>query len=161
MNHESRVWQILEETRVGMLTTRFDGGMRARPLEARPDRKSGVIYFIIDERGLKDDEIEACPDVCFVVVNARDKAYLSITGEARIRRAPMLAAKFWKKTDDIWWPGGPQDEHVCVLCVEPHLAEMWDGPADPRVAKHEFAKARATGRKPDLGENRKVAVDLH
>ena len=160
MDHESRVWDILEQTSVGMLTTQFESGMRARPLDARPDRKSGVIYFVTDVRGLKDDEIEARPDVCFVVINARDKAYLSIVARAHVLRTPMLAAKIWKRADDFWWPAGPQDQHVRVLCLEPQLAELWDGPASSTVAKHEFAKARATGEKPTLGENRKVTVHM-
>lgn len=161
MDHESRVWEILEQTGVGMLTTQFGGGMRARPLDARPDRESGVIYFVIDVRGLKDDEIEASPDVCLVVVNVRDSAYLSITGRAQVLRTPTLAAKIWKKTDDVWWPDGPQDKHVRVLSLEPHLAELWDGPASAAIAKHEFARARATGEKPNLGENRKATVDMN
>lgn len=160
MSHESRVWDILEQTGVGMLTTQFGGGMRARPLDARPDRDAGVIRFVIDTRGLKDDEIEACPDVCFIVIDARDKAYLSITGRAEIVDVPLVAVRIWKKSDDVWWPDGPKDTHVRVLSLEPHLAELWDGPASSAVAKHEFEKARATGEKPNLGENRKVAVDM-
>ena len=35
-----------------------------------------------------------------------------------------------------------------------------DGPASKAVARHEFAKARATGGKPNLGEKRKVRVDM-
>jgi hypothetical protein len=37
---------------------------------------------------------------------------------------------------------------------------MWDGPADSAVAAHEFAKARMTGERSDLGENRKVSADM-
>jgi hypothetical protein len=33
-----RVWDIIEKVSVCMLTTTFAGGLRARPLEARPDR---------------------------------------------------------------------------------------------------------------------------
>ena len=53
MEQRQRVWDIVEATGVGMLTTQFPRGLRARPLEARPDRDHGVIYFIIDARGLK------------------------------------------------------------------------------------------------------------
>jgi hypothetical protein len=49
---------------------------------------------------------------------------------------------------------------VRVLRVEPSRAELWDGPASRLVAAFEFAKARVTGEKPNLGENRKVTVDL-
>ncbi|HXD45754.1 MAG TPA: pyridoxamine 5'-phosphate oxidase family protein [Pseudolabrys sp.] len=160
MDHETRIWNLIEQTGAGMLTTRFDGGLRARPLEPRPDRDGGVIYFITDVRGLKDDEIEADGHVCFTMINADDKAYLSLTASAEVLRDPLLAARFWKKTDDVWWPGGPEDKHVRVLKLEPVRAELWDGPASSLVAAFEFAKARATGEKPNLGENRKISVDL-
>jgi general stress protein 26 len=160
MDHERRVWELIKQTGVGMLTTRFAGGLRARPLDARPDPNAGAIFFVVDVRGLKDDEIEDCPDVCFTLTNAAAKAYVSITGRAEVLRDSTLAAKFWKKADDVWWPDGPQDRHVRVLRLDPHMAEMWDGPASSAVAKYEFAKARATGEEPNLGENRKVKVEL-
>jgi|SRR6185369_7647200 len=159
-HHEERIWDILEKTGVGMLTTQFGGGMRARPLEARPDRDAGLIQFVTDVRGLKDDEIAASPDVCFTVIDDNDQAYLSITGRAEVVRDPVLAAKIWKRTDDVWWPKGADDRNVRVLRIVPALAELWDGPASATVAAFEFAKARATGQKPNLGENRKVRVDM-
>ena len=54
-------------------------------------------------------------------------------------------------------PGGPKpagDEGG------PERAEMWDGPASSEVAAFEFAKARLTGTKPNLGEKRKVTVEI-
>ena len=159
-DQKQRVWDVLEGHSIGMLTTRFAGGMRARPVDARPDRKAGVILFITDVRGLKDDEIEATPDICFTVANDKESAYLSISGRASVARDSITAAKIWKKTDDVWWPGGPEDKNVRVLRVEPRLAELWDGPAWKVVAMFEFAKARLTGEKPNLGENRKVTVRM-
>ena len=47
----SRVWDIIEQAGVGMLTTRFGGGLRARPLEPRPDRDEGIVWFVTDVRG--------------------------------------------------------------------------------------------------------------
>src|SRR5207237_414014 len=88
----------LDANSVGMLTTQFSGGLRARPLDARPDRESGAIHFITDVRGHKDDEIEAKPDVCFVAVVPKDNAYLSITGRASAKRDPAKARQI------RWWP---------------------------------------------------------
>jgi general stress protein 26 len=98
--------------------------------------------------------------VGFTLVNAKDKAYLSITGRACVLRDALLAAKHWKSTDDVWWPDGPDDEHVRVIRLDPARAELWDGPASSAVARYEFIKARLTGEPPDLGENRKIAVDM-
>jgi general stress protein 26 len=154
-----RVWDIIEKVGVCMLTTRFAGGLRARPLEARPDRESGLIWFVTDLRSAKDNEIEATQDVCLVFIDAKEKAYLSLTGRAEVLRDSGKAAEIWKKTDDAWWDG-PRDPDVCVLRVAPLTAELWDGPASAAVAAYEFAKARLTGEKPNLGENRKVVVQL-
>ncbi|HVV81155.1 MAG TPA: pyridoxamine 5'-phosphate oxidase family protein [Pseudolabrys sp.] len=157
---EARVWDILEKSTVGMLTTHGAQGLRARPLDARPDRNAGVIQFVTDVRGIKDDEIEADARVCFTVIDTGENAYLSITGRASVTDDNITAAKIWKKTDDVWWPDGPRDRNVRVLTIEPIKAELWDGPASKLVAAYEFAKARLTGTKPDLGENRKATVPL-
>jgi general stress protein 26 len=56
----------------------------------------------------------------------------------------------WRKTDSVWWPGGPHDPAVCLLRIEPLTAELWDGPASIAVAAFEFAKAKLTGRSRNL-----------
>ena len=155
-----RVWDIIEKAGVGMLTTRFPGGLRARPLEPRPDREAGIIRFVTDVRGAKDDEIATVPDACLILIEPTEKAYLSLTGRAVLIEDRGLARRIWKKTDDVWWPGGPDDPNVRVLEFDPTLAELWDGPASSAVAAFEFTKARITGDKPNLGENRKVIVGM-
>jgi general stress protein 26 len=146
-----RVWDVIEKVGVGMLMTSFAGGRRARPLEARPDRANGLIWFC-DRRSGKEHEIEAEGDVGLVFIDIDDKAYLSITARAEVQRDPAKAADIWKTTDTAWW-GGPDDPNVCVLRVRPLIAELWDGPASKAVAAFEFAKARLTGQTPNLGEN--------
>jgi general stress protein 26 len=162
-DHETnteRVWEIVKKTGICMMTTRFEGGLRARPLEARPDRDAGVIWFLTDVRGLKDDEIEANPEVCLTFVYPKEKVYLSITGEASVNRDPERAKALWNEEQQAWWPGGPEDPNVLVMRVELKRAEMWDGPASSAVATFEFTKARLTGTKPNLGEKRKISVEL-
>ena len=161
----ARIWDIVEKVGVCMLTTRFGGGagaesgLRARPLEARPDRAAGLIFFVTDLRSGKEHEIEAEHDVCLVFIDHKDKAYLSISARAEVLNDHAKTAEIWKSTDNMWWQG-PDDPNVCVLRVQPLTAELWDGPASKAVAIYEFAKARLTGEKPNLGENRKVTVKM-
>jgi general stress protein 26 len=154
-----RVWDIIKTVGVGMLTTRYTGGLRARPLEARPDRDAGIIWFLTDVRSAKDDEIEATPDIGLVFIDHKDKAYLSITGRAEMLRDHNKAMEIWKDTDAAWWEGA-DDPNLRVIRVKPQTAELWDGPASSAVAAFEFAKAVVTGKEPDLGENRKVTVEM-
>jgi pyridoxamine 5'-phosphate oxidase like protein len=76
-----------------------------------------------------------------------------------VLRDHAKAAEIWKRTDNVSWRG-PDDPDVCVLRVTPLTAELWDGPASKTAAIFEFAKARLTGAKPKLGENRKVTVRM-
>ena len=148
-NHISRAWDIIEKAPIGMLTTQFADGLRARPLEARADRDAGLIWFVTDVRGAKDDEINADQDVGLVFIDEDSRAYLSITGRAFVIRDTAKTKEIWKKTDDIWLPGGPDDPNVRVLRIEPITAELWDGPSSATLAAFKFAKTRL-----GLGENR-------
>jgi general stress protein 26 len=158
-SHFDRVWDVIERVGVCMLTTQSEGGLRARPVEARPDRAAGMIWFITDWRSGKEREIEAEHDVGLVFIDADAKAYLSITARGEPRRDPAKAAEIWKATDAMWWQG-PEDPNVCVLRVTPLTAELWDGPASKTVAVFELVKSKLTGAKPNLGENRKVTVRM-
>jgi general stress protein 26 len=155
-----RVWDIIEKVGVCMLTTRFGGGLRARPLEARPDRDAGLIFFVTDIHSAKEQEIEAAPDVGVAFIDSSDKAYLSLSGHACVTREADKTKAAWRKTDEVWWPGGPNSPDVCLLRIEPVTAELWDGPASTTVTTFEFVKAKVTGKEPNLGENRKVTVKM-
>jgi general stress protein 26 len=154
-----RVWDIIEKIGVGMLTTRCPAGLRGRPLDARPDRDAAVIWFLTDARSGKDPEIEAEPDIGLVFIDPEERIYLSVTARAYLEHDATRARKIWKPTDRMWWEG-PGDPNLRVLRVEPHLAELWDGPASTAAVVYEIAKSRITGKKPNLGENRKATIKL-
>jgi general stress protein 26 len=157
----TRIWDIVEKAGVCMMTTRFSGGLRARPLEARADRDEGTIWFLTDQRAAKDDEIEAFPYICLIFIYAKEKVYLSMSGQASVARDTNRARRLWNEEQQAWWPGGPSDPNVLVIKFKPDRAEIWNGPASSAVASCEFAKARTTGRKPNLGEKRKSIVKLN
>ena len=150
-DHLDQVWDIIEGVGVCVLTTRFAGGLRARPLEARPDRTAGIIWFVTDLRSSKEHEIESEHDVGLVFVDAKANAYLSITARADVRRDPAKAAEIWKATDDMWWQGS-DDPNVCVLRVRPltrnygmdRRARLW--PRSSSSRRNSPAKSRTSAR---------------
>ena len=161
-----RVWDIIEKVGVCMLTTQFAGGLRARPIEARPDRDAGLIFFVTDVHSAKEDEIEAAPDVGLVFIDPKDKAYLSITGRARVMRDAAKTKVFWRKTDEFWWPGGPTDSDVCLLRIEPLTAEFvgWTGERCScrlRVRQGEVDWGGAEARREPQGDSRDVSARSH
>jgi general stress protein 26 len=63
-----RVWEVIERARVCMMATHFSDGLRVRSMEALPERDGNVIWFLTDRRGLKDDEVEVCPEIYLTFV---------------------------------------------------------------------------------------------
>lgn len=157
---EVRAWNVMDKTDNCVMVTQFEGGLRGRPMQARPNREEGLIWFLTDVRAAKDDEIDASPNICLVFIDPKENVYLSVSGRAEVTDDREKARELWDDEQQVWWPGGPEDPNVRVVCVVPELLEFWDGPADPTVARREFRRAMKTGEKPDLGEQRKKAVDL-
>ena len=153
-----RVWEIMEDISVCMVTTHAGGRMRSRPMHAIADRDENTVYFITDTRGAKDDEIAAAPDVCLAFADIGDNTYLSITGTAEMVRDPDKAEELWSTEAQAWWPRGPRDPSVRVLRVDPEQAEYWDTRGNSITVALKLMAARMTGRQPDLGANRKVDV---
>jgi hypothetical protein len=115
----------MESVGVCMLTTRFAGGLRARPLESRPDRDAGIIWFMTDLHSAKEYEIETENDVGLAFIDAKANGYLSITARAEVRHDHAKATEIWKPTDNMWFLPQPS----AGFTAAPHL----QAPQEPRA----------------------------
>jgi general stress protein 26 len=154
-----RVWAIIERVGVCMLTTHGPQGLRARPLQARPDRSSGLIWFVTDLRSGKGHEIHSDHEIGLVFIDSTANAYLSVTASANVLVDRAVAASIWQTTDNMWWEG-PDDPNAGLLRVIPRTAELWDGPSSKTLTVFEFLKSQIIGTEPNLGENRKRTVNM-
>src|SRR5579864_7367413 len=152
------VWDMAEAIKTCMLTTVSDGRLRVRPMHALPDREEGHFWFVTDHRGAKEDEIRAAPEVCLAFADTRSNIYLSMTGRATMSRDADKARELWSTEAEAWWPKGPSDPDVRVLCVVPDNAEYWDARGNSIIVTLKLAAARLSGNPPDLGENKKVQL---
>jgi general stress protein 26 len=152
------VWDMAEAIKTCMLTTVSADRLRSRPMHALPDRDDGRLWFVTDQRGAKDDEISAAPEVCLAFADTRSNTYLSMTGRATMWRDADKARELWSTEAQAWWPKGPSDPNVRVLCVVPDSAEYWDTRDNSIIVALKLAAARLSGNPPDLGENKKVQL---
>jgi general stress protein 26 len=153
-----RVWEIAEKVTTCMLTTHAAGRMRSRPMHAMPDRAEGCLWFVTDDRGAKEDEIAAAPDVCLAFADNGSHTYLSLTGSAEMSRDAAKARELWSSEAQAWWPNGPTDPDVRLLRVVPDSAEFWDTRGNSITVALKLAAARLSGKAPDLGEAKKVRL---
>ena len=152
------VWDIAESIRICMLKTGALGRLRSRPMHAVPDRDQGCLWFITDQRGAKDEEIQAAPEVCLAFADTHPNTYLSMTGRAEMLSDSSKARDLWSAEAQAWWPNGPADPDVRVLHVIPENAEYWDTRGNSIVVALKLVAARLSGNPPDLGENKKVPL---
>jgi general stress protein 26 len=127
-----------------MLTTHGPQGLRARPLQARPDRSSGLIWFVTDLRSGKEPKFSATM-IGLVFIDSTENAYLSVTASAKVLRDRAVPASIWQVTDNMWWDG-PDDPNAGLLRVTPRTAELWDGPSSKMVTVFEFLNRRSLAR---------------
>ncbi len=148
------IWDLAKSIDFCMFVTWDGKAQRARPLSARPDRDAGVIRFLTDVSGEKDEQIERFPIVTLAFADIRAHDYVTITGHATVSDDRATIAELWTAADKAWWDG-PDDPSIRLVTVEPGEAELWKGP-NRLIAGAKMLTAAMTGAKLDFGENKKV-----
>ena len=156
-NDVERVWELMESIRICMLASLDGEKIRARPMGAYPRKDEGVVYFLTDARGHKEEEIERDENVCLIFSKPKEGKYLTVTGRGRVSNNRALIHDLWNTPAEAWW-NGPDDPSIRLLEVTPDDAQFWEGPHG-LVATVQMVLAAATSAPPVMGDQRKV--DLH
>jgi general stress protein 26 len=151
-----RVWELMKKIGFAMLVTRDGDKLRARPMSAYLERDNNAIYFLTDARRHKDDEIARNPNVNLSFANASDQKYVSVSGTAVVSNDRAKIKQLFSTPAKAWWDSA-DDPNIRVLKISPEDAEFWDSPGTV-ISYVKMAAAAVTGTRPDIGENRKVAI---
>jgi general stress protein 26 len=153
---QDRVWDLMKQIGFAMLVTHDGDKLRARPMAAYVERDEDAIYFLTDARRHKDTEIARDPNVNLSFADAGSQKYVSLTGKAAISNDRAKIRDLFGTPAKAWWDSA-DDPDIRVLKVVPDDAEFWDSPGTV-VSYVKMAAAAVTGGRPDLGDNRKVAL---
>jgi general stress protein 26 len=151
-----RAWDLMKKIGFAMLVTRDGGKLRARPMSAYLARDENAIYFLTDARHHKDEEIARDPQVNLSFADAGSQKYVSLTGTAVVSNDRGKIRELFSTPAKAWWDSA-EDPNIRLLQVTPDDAEFWDSPGTV-VSYVKMAAAAVTGSRPDLGDNRKVAM---
>jgi len=153
---QDRIWELADKIDVGMLTT-WDGEQQhSRPLSARVRRDEHAVYFLIDEAGAKNAQIEAFPTVSIAWADNGNYKYVLISGTAKVTNDRGKIAELWTKFDKAWWDD-ETDPSIRLLTLTPENGELWDSPGKA-VALAKMVAAAVTGAAPQMGDNAKVQL---
>jgi general stress protein 26 len=151
-----RTWELMKKIGFAMLVTHDSDKLRARPMAAHVDRDANTIYFLTDSRRHKDDEIARNPNINLSFADASEQKYVSVTGTAAVTNDRAKIRELFSMPAKAWWDSA-EDPNIRVLKVTPDDAEFWDSPGAV-ISYVKMAAAAVTGRRPDIGTNRKVAI---
>jgi general stress protein 26 len=151
-----RVWDLMKKIGFAMLVTQDAGKLRARPMAAYIRRDENTIYFLTDARQHKDEEIARNPSINLSFADAGSQKYVSISGTASVSNDRARIKELFSTPAKAWWDSA-EDPNIRVLRIAPEDAEFWDSPGSV-ISYVKMAAAAVTGKRPDLGDNRKVAL---
>jgi general stress protein 26 len=151
-----RAWDLMKKIGFAMLVTRDGGKLRARPMSAYLERENNAIYFLTDARHHKDEEIARNPGVNLSFADAGGQKYVSVTGSASVSNDRAKIKQLFTTSAKAWWDSA-EDPNIRVLKINPDDAEFWDSPGTV-ISYVKMAAAAVTGTRPEIGDNRKVAM---
>jgi general stress protein 26 len=141
---------------IAMLVTSDGGRLHARPMAAYLERDENAIYFLTDAGRPKDAEIADHPQVNLSFAEPGSQKYVSVSGTAAVSNDRAKISELFSTPAKAWW-NSAEDPQIRVLKVSPDDAEFWDAPGSV-ISTVKLAAAAVTGRRPNMGDNRKVAL---
>ncbi len=152
-----KVTELLKGERIGMFTTTApDGTLTSRPMALQEVEFDGDLWFFASRTSRKVAHLTANPQVNVVTIGG--SSWVSLTGHATVVDDLATKKELWNSVVEAWFPDGPEDPDVVLLRVDAASAEYWDSPGGRVASLISFAKAKATGRPYDGGENETVRL---
>lgn len=151
-----RIWELAEKIDIGMFTT-WDGEQQhSRPLSARVRRDEHAVYFLVDEEGDKNGQVEHFPSVSCAWADNGHYKYVVMSGSARVSNDRAKITDLWTDFDKAWWDEAT-DPSIRLVTFTPDSGELWDSPGKA-IALVKMVVAAVTGAAPQMGDNAKASL---
>lgn len=112
--------------------------------------------MLTEKVSAKDRELRINPIAILIFSNGATE-FVSLRGKVERSDDRVLIKELWSPGATAFWPKGSDDPNVEALIVEPIEAEFWAS-SSSLLSSVKMAFAIATGRKLELGENKKMAL---
>jgi general stress protein 26 len=120
--------------------------------------ENGSLWFFTDIRSIKVDEVTREREVHLTYAHPGRSSYLDVTGTARIVTDRSMVKEKWSPVVKAWFPDGPDDTHLALLCVQPTEVYYWEAETGKMVQFLKMAASVVTGKKLAEGAEGKLNV---
>lgn len=152
-----KLWDMIKDIKVGMLTTLDDETLHARPMHIVQDGMERSLYFFTKKNKGKVEEVQNDGHVCVTFAEPKNDTYVSLSGIAYEDRDQEKIEQFWNPFVAAYFPKGQDDPETTLLRIDLYQAEYWDADESSMVQLFKFAKANLTDTIPNMGDHRKYA----
>ena len=124
-SNRQKLIEMARSFRTAMVTTRgLDGTPHARPMSVARIDDNGAMWFATGVHSAKFSEIEANSQTAVVMQSGLRFAAFSGIAEGVVDR--QLTRMLWREAWRPWFPGGPTDPELKLMCVHLTHGEYWD-----------------------------------
>ena len=159
---DEQLWDLIKDIRFAMFTTRHGNGhLHSRPMTTQNKKsdEADTLWFFMSRSSEPVADLTANPTVNVAYADPDKDAYVSVSGQARVVDAPAKAQQLWSKLNEAWFPKGPTDPDVALVCVDITHADYWNVKESKVTQLYKMARAAVTGDSPaGLGEHEKVRM---
>jgi len=153
----AEIWNYLKDLRVGMLTTVSDNILHSRPMYLVQEYYEGDIWLFADKHAYKIEEVKKNPHVNLNFVSLEKGLYITLSGIADVQERGEKFDELWSEEVKVWFEDSENPrENAVLIKIEGIQAEIWDTNKGILKKAYEYAKAKVTNSKPDLGANKVV-----
>ncbi|MGJ7507967.1 pyridoxamine 5'-phosphate oxidase family protein [Variovorax sp. GT1P44] len=161
-DEQSKLWDLIKDTRYGMLTHRHDDGrLHSHPLTTQNKKfdEGATLYFFVPKDGDIARHVVDDPSVNVSYADTDADSYVSISGEAALVEDQARKDALFTAMAKAWFPKGASDPNLGLLAVRIVDAEYWDVKDSKMVQLLKMATAAVTGKPPThLAEHKKLDV---
>lgn len=145
-------WNRADDITAGMLSA---DEAPARPMAHTAKPEDNALWFITAKGTDIANAAAQNKHGTYVLSCSHAQLYASINGQLTVERHEDKLDEIWSPMAALWFDDGRQDDDICLVRFTPQDAEVWatDGTAK---ALFEFAKARITNTRPNVGHYGKV-----
>lgn len=156
-NEEVRkVIEIVNNVRIGMVTTQSQGRLVSRPLTVIEAKEDGDLWFFSTAESAIVREFEA-QDLVNVSFSG-NKEWVSISGRASVVRDSAKKKELWNPVVETFAAEGPESPDTVLLRIDSESAEYWENPGGAASVVAGWVKQKLTGQSAEPGDSNTVQM---
>jgi general stress protein 26 len=161
-DEQAKLWDLIKDTRYGMLTHRHDDGqLHSHPLTTQNKKfdEGATLYFFVPKDGDIARHVVSDPTINVSYANTDADSYVSISGQAALVEDQAKKEALFTTMAKAWFHQGVNDPNLGLLAVHIVDAEYWDVTDSKMVQLLKMATSAVTGKPPThMAEHKKLDV---